>query len=145
MVTKKAKSTNSNPSHAKSAPSFQSLNTPWLFVIIFVVVIFVAAIIFAIATLTLPKPFEVYRTSYDGADNALIEYNFGANPEITYQSDTDQGHAEIIDAGDLYSIKLTGSEGHDYYFIVTDDAGTDYNFHYYYNKERNTVILELTE
>lgn len=106
----------------------------------------IATTIFAVLTLASAEPFEVYRTGYDGADGAIVDYGFGANPEVTYWTGAGKGNAEIIDAGDgVYSIKLTGGKGSDYYFTVTDDSGTDYKFHYYFFKDQNTVILELAD
>ena len=106
----------------------------------------IITVTFAIIKLNVTEPFEVYRTGYDGPDNAIIDYEFGANPSVTYWTGAGKGNAEIIDAGDgTYSIKLTGGKGYDYYFTVTDDSDTDFKFHYYFNKTENTVILELVE
>ena len=103
----------------------------------------IATAIFAVVTLSAAEPFEVYRTGYDGPDNTIINYEFGANPRVTYWTGAGKGNAEIIDVGDgTYTLKLTGGKGSDYYFTITDDTDTDYKFHYYFNKTENTVILE---
>ena len=105
----------------------------------------VATVIFTVITLAGAEPFEVYRTNYDGADGAFIDYNFGANPEVTSWSGDGDGSAEIINAGDgVYSIKLAGGKGLNYYFTITDDSGNDFGFHYYFSKDKETVILEPT-
>ena len=111
--------------------------------IITIVTTVIATAIFAMLTLSRTEPFETYRTGYDGADGAIVDYNFGTNPEVTYWSGTGKGNVEIINVDEgIYTIKLTGNMGSDYHFTVTDDTGTDYPFHYYFNKDQNTVILE---
>ena len=106
----------------------------------------VVTVIFAAIQLTSADLFEVYRPSYDGPGDMFVEYGFGHNPEITSWSGAGKGNAEIIYVSDgTYSIKLTGGKGSDYYFTVTDDAGADYNFHYYYDKDRQTVVLERSD
>ena len=114
--------------------------------VVTIIITLVATAIFAVVTLVGAEPFEVYRTGYDGADDAIIDYGFGANPEVVYWTGAGKGNAEIIDAGDgVYSIKLTGGKGGDYYFTVSDDSDNNYRFHYYYDKDKNTVILELVD
>ena len=112
--------------------------------IIAIVITIIAAII-CVITSSRPEQFEIYRTGYDGADYAIINFDFGTNPEVTsWSSLGGGGDAEIINVSEgTYSIKLTGSKGSDYYFTVTDDSGKDYDFHYYYNEEQKTIILEL--
>ena len=106
----------------------------------------IITVIFAVLKFTSAEPFEVYRTGYDGADGAIIDYEFGPDPTVTYWTGAGKGDVEVIDAGDnVYSLKLTGGKGYDYYFTITDENDVDYHFHYYYDKEDNTVILKLTE
>lgn len=114
--------------------------------VIAAIITIVATATFAIITLPGAEPFEVYRTGYDGADGAIIDYSFGADPKVTYWAGAGQGSVEIINFDDdAYTIKLAGDKGADYYFTVTDSLGDDYEFHYYYSKDEDTVILELTD
>lgn len=106
----------------------------------------IAAIIIAIATFASAEPFETYRNSYDGTNGDILSFEFGDNPEVTSWSGTGKGNVTIIDVGDgTYTIKLTGKKGGDYYFTITDSTEKDYEFHYYYSKDRNAVILEKAE
>ncbi len=102
----------------------------------------IAAIVFVVLAMKL-EPFETYRNSYITADDEFTEFTFGDNATVTYWSGEGKGDVEIIRSDDLgYTLKLNGEKGRNYYFTITDDSGTDYNFHYYYDRNQDTVILE---
>jgi hypothetical protein len=114
--------------------------------VIAAVVTLVVAIIFAIIPAFSNEAFETYRNSYSSTDGAILDLKFGANPIVATWSGTGKGEVIIIDAGDgAYTLKLIGNKGADYYFKITDDSEKEYEFHYYFSKEENTVILEQAE
>lgn len=90
-----------------------------------------------------PEPFETYRNYYTTVDNEFTEFVFKENPTVTFWAGEGKGDVEVIDAGDTrYTLKLNGEKGRNYRFTITDDSGTDYDFHYYYDSSQDTVILE---
>ena len=85
------------------------------------------------------KPFEAYNNVVLSENNIV----FVGEPEITTFSATANGHASLIKTDDeQYTIKLEGVASGQYYFTITDDE-KEYNFEYYFDKEQNTVILNL--
>ena len=78
-----------------------------------------------------------------------------ASTESTAHNDNDPTDSTIPNNGDsptepitpnhdgkLYTLKLSGLLSKTYYFSVSDDA-TEYHFKYYYDKNRQTIIVEL--
>ena len=85
------------------------------------------------------KPFEVYRNGF------LSEYEivFVGEPYVSSWSGSDQGSVEINNyAPGEYMFRLMGYEGATYYFTVSDDSETEYNFTYGYDSELQTVVVE---
>ena len=107
------------------------------------VVAAIAVIILAIATAT-PEQFEVYRTGYDAENGEIIDFEFGEKPFVSFWStEGGKGDVEIIDAGEgKYTLKITGTKNDTHFrFSITDEAGTEQNYTYYFDKDQNILIL----
>ena len=85
------------------------------------------------------KPFEAYRNGF------LSEYEivFVGEPYISSWSGSDRGSVEINNfAPGEYMFRLMEYEVATYYFTVSDDSETEYNFTYGYDSELQTVVVE---
>ena len=85
------------------------------------------------------KQFESYQNSF------LSEYEivFEGEPYISSWSGSAEGSVEINNfAPGQYMFKVIGYEGETYYFTVSDDSETEYEFTYCYDKELQTVLVQ---
>ena len=89
--------------------------------------------------------FETVRNTYSTAENEFTEFTFEGEPRVTFWSGNGEGSVEVIDVGDSYTVKLIGEEKNYYRFALTDESDTEYTFEYYFDKDRQTVILNLQE
>ena len=72
---------------------------------------------------------------------SLDEYPFTGDIEITSFSGTKQGNAELIQLDDSYHIQLNGRKGGKYSFEITDNTDVVSLFEFYFDKDKNEVIL----
>ena len=109
------------------------------------IITIIAIAIFTLATNNL-APYETYRNTYDTADGETRDFEFQDDPFISYWSGQGKGNVEIIDAGDMgYSLKISGEGDNLYHFTITDSTEKEYNFRYHFDKDRQTLVLELDE
>ena len=80
--------------------------------------------------------FETYKTLDD------YQINFVGKIEVTYFSGTAQGDVKVVTSTDeIHSIKVNGRKNAKYEFIITDESEKEYSFEYYYDKEKETIVL----
>ena len=85
------------------------------------------------------KPYETYRNAW--AEENGIE--LVGEPYVSHWAGEGEGHVDVIDSGEMgYVLKLSGSTGRRYEFTIADESENEYNFEYYFDDERQTVILE---
>lgn len=70
-----------------------------------------------------------------------FEIEIVGDAEITYFAGTKEGNASLIPYEGSYNVKLNGIKGGEYHFTVTDEEDHNYNFEYYFDKDKNEVIL----
>lgn len=100
------------------------------------IVTIIAVIIYTILIFNTNMPYETY-------NNTIFEENnieFIGEPFVTYWSGSDKGSAEVIQHGDEYDLKISGSGTNKYLFDIRDDEN-EYHFEYYFDKEQNTVVI----
>ena len=80
--------------------------------------------------------FKTYKTLDD------YQINFVGKIEVTYFSGTAQGDVKVVTSTDeIHSIKVNGRKNAKYEFIITDESEKEYSFEYYYDKEKETIVL----
>ncbi|MBR3204368.1 hypothetical protein IKF81_01650 [Candidatus Saccharibacteria bacterium] len=101
-------------------------------------VITIVAVVVYVAFIGLEKPYEVY-------NNTILEENeieLVGEPYVSYFSGEGKGNVEIIKYDGGYTFKVTGAQGNNYRFIISDDGnGMEYNFEYHFDKNSNTVVI----
>ena len=80
------------------------------------------------------KDLEAYRSLSDFG----VEYGNGAL--VSHFSGTKRGNVTVIDAGEFYTLRITGRKGGEYHFSIEDDSGKTINFKYHFDSEQ--LILE---
>lgn len=101
-------------------------------------VITIVAVIITFFVAGTAKPFETYMNSFI-EENDII---FVGEPYISFYTGDGQGNIEIITIEEgVYNFKLNGLKGKNYNFTVSDDEN-NYSFRYYYDSDRDTVIVE---
>ena len=73
---------------------------------------------------------------------SLDQYNLKGDLIISHFSGTKKGKANLIAVDDSYHVKLNGRRGGKYQFTITDEEEVAYNFEYYYEDKRKTVVLK---
>ncbi len=71
---------------------------------------------------------------------SLSDYSFEGKVEVTAFTSTKKGNVSLIPYEGSYNAKLNGIKGGKYTFELTDEKGNVY-FKYYFDKEKNTVVL----
>lgn len=89
--------------------------------------------------------YEVYRNNYNRDGDMFNSYDFTGEVYVSFWSGDGKGNVEVIQNDDGYTLKLSGQRDHKHRFAITDETETEYQFRYYYDKELDTVILELDE
>jgi hypothetical protein len=83
---------------------------------------------------------------YIAYNNSFLEENditLVGEPEISYFGANAKGEVKIIKYDGGYNFELTGVKGHTYEFDVKDKGNNQqYFFKYYYDKDRQTIIIE---
>ena len=72
---------------------------------------------------------------------SLDSYNLSGQLQITTFTATKHGDAELIKLDDSYNVKLSGIKGGNYTFEITDNQNKTIPFEYYFDKNKNEVIL----
>ena len=76
-------------------------------------------------------------------NNTIFEENnieFIGEPIVTYWSGSNNGGAEVIQHGEEYDLKISGSGTNKYLFDIRDDEN-EYHFEYYFDKDQNVVVI----
>lgn len=104
--------------------------------LILVITLVAVAIITVINGGIMDSQFETY--------NSLDEYNLSlvGKAEVTSFSGTKKGKAEVINSNEAYTLKMSGYKKGNYSLTISDEAGNEYYFEYYFDKEKKTVILK---
>lgn len=101
----------------------------------------IAAVVYVLLIYT--NPFEV-------RNNALLEENniiLVGEPYVSFWSGDGEGEVRIEKYDDNgtkhYMFVISGDIGKNYRFAITDsETEQEYQFKYYYNKDKNTVVIE---
>lgn len=99
------------------------------------IIIFILSIVVLILYSGISLKYETYKLleeyNLDLEDNAYIS-------SFTVKGSSD-GNVDLI-KGDNYTVKISGTQKGKYEFTITDDIN-EYEFEYYYDKDKKTVIL----
>ena len=89
------------------------------------------------------SPFEIY-------NNTILEENnitLVGEPYVSFWSGDGSGDVTIKEYDDngtkRYTLVISGDKGRNYRFAITDSkTGEEYQFKYYYDKDKNEVVIE---
>lgn len=96
----------------------------------------VVALVIAVATIGIEEPYEIYNdTLIQDNDIVLV-----GEPEISSFVGSKNGDIEIIRRGEFYTFKLNGMKSGKYTFVISDDEN-NYEFEYYFDKDRQMVVV----
>ena len=85
----------------------------------------------------LNNKYEIYKT----IDNYGID--FVGEIKLDSFKGTAEGDVEVVNSSDdIHSIKIIGRKNAKYEFTLTDDSNKEYNFEYYFDKAKNTVVIK---
>ena len=109
----------------------------WLYRIIQLIVVVLFIIIFIILKGgSLSTEFETV--------HSLDRYNLNLSGKVLVKnySGTAKGYAKIINNDDSYILKINGRYNGMYKLTIVDENNNSYNFKYYYDKNKQTVIVK---
>ena len=110
--------------------------TPRLVTIIITAVVTIGIL----AVQGLDKPYETYNNAFLAENNIT----FVGEPYISFWTGEGKGNVEIIHMSDGgYNFKISGLKNKTYAFEITD-AQNEYDFEYYFDSERQTVVIRKT-
>ena len=87
---------------------------------------------------------DIFKTKFETV-RTLSDITIVGEVNVSYFSGDKDGKVELIKTEEGYNIKLIGHQGGKYKFTITDEKDNSYEYEYYFDKENNTVILNMTK
>lgn len=103
--------------------------------ILAIIITTIASIIYIVASGNTPQ-FETYSNTFLESNGIVLV----GEPRVENWHGTGTGGVELINS-EMQSFKLSGENDGHYYFTIVDDAGS-YDFEYYFDSARQTVVVE---
>ena len=83
--------------------------------------------------------FETYR-NIDNLDIPLV----GKMKVISFTAENKEGNVKVVDTKEeIHTLLVSGWDDGKYFFTISDETNNQYDFEYYFDKDNNTVVLEL--